>query len=39
MDELKKSEETCDQDDDLYEADNIESFVNDYQEENEEDNE
>ena len=39
MDELKKSEETCDQDDDLYEADSIESFVNDYQEENEEDNE
>ena len=36
MDELKKSEETYDQDDDLYEADNIESFVNDYQEENEE---
>ena len=39
MDELKKSEETHDQDDDLYEADNIESFVNDYQENDEEDNE
>ena len=39
MDELKKSEETYDQDDDLYEADNIESFVNDYHEEDEEDNE
>lgn len=39
MDELKKSEETCDQDDDLYEADNIESFVNDYHEEDEEDDE